>query len=605
MTALATPPEHPLAQSSILLTVPSLFFASAERFPDSPCLGTKVEKHFRYLSYREFAQSVLWLRASLRARGIGKGDRLALMSPNRPEWPLWDLAALSLGAVVVPIYPTLTPKQVHFILSDCGASFLAIADRFLLDPLPLSALPSLREVFLFDADEKPALSIPTAFSKDLLEEGKKISEGSEGSEELSEKDLATIVYTSGTTGDPKGVMLSHENLASNARALVEYEKLTSLDSCLSFLPLSHAFERMAHFMFFTSGGAIAYAENVNSIVANLFEVKPTIVISVPRVFEKVRSRMLENMLSASWLKKNIFFWALRNGRKARQERINGKGLSLGLSCKLFFADLLVFKKARRAFGGRMRFFVSGGAPLLPEVGEFFEVLGFEILEGYGLTETSPVAAANQVGRARLGTVGTVLPGVEVRLAEDGEIAIKGPNVMMGYYNRPDLTEEVLRDGWFSTGDIGTFDEKGFLKIVDRKKEILVMSNGKNIAPQPIENALKKSKYISMAMVVGDGKNYLTALLVPNLDPLLRYARKNGMISKDSSELLKDERIRVLFREEVDRFTEDFARFEKIKDFALLAEEFTQEKNELTPTLKFKRQNIILAYSGLIEPMYGK
>ncbi|HBN07926.1 MAG TPA: hypothetical protein DD435_04500 [Cyanobacteria bacterium UBA8530] len=395
-------------------------------------------------------------------------------------------------------------------------------------------------------------------------------------------------------------MLTQGNLASNAAAMVESQEIGHSDRCLSFLPLSHAFERIAHLTFLAAGGSIFYAENVNSIVANLAEVRPTIVVCVPRVFEKVRSRMLENMLSASWLQKNVFFWALRIGKKLRKA---GKGCGLGLKTEALVADVLVFSKVRRRFGGKMRYFVSGGAPLISEVGEFFEVLGFEILEGYGLTESSPVIASNRPGKARLGTVGVPLPGVEVRLAGDGEILTRGPHVMRGYYNRPDLTEEVLHDGWLSTGDIGAFDEKGFLKIVDRKKEILVMSNGKNIAPQPIENALKKSKYISMAMVVGDGKNYLTALLVPNVDPLLRYARKKGMAKKSLSELLKDEGIRGLFREEIDRHTAQFARFEKVKDFALLAEEFTQERNELTPTLKFKRQNIIGAYSDSIERLY--
>ncbi|MGE5706914.1 MAG: AMP-dependent synthetase/ligase, partial [Bacteroidota bacterium] len=551
--------------------------------------------------YREFAQSVRCLAASLQVKGIQKGDRIALMSHNRPEWPLWDLAALSIGAVIVPIYPTLTPKQVEWIVNDSQARLFVVSDAELLTPLlpSLSAMPSLQEVCMFDLQ---ALDCPLPLSSAeswLLAD----KTGSFEAPALATEDLATIIYTSGTTGDPKGVMLSHGNLASNALALVEFEKITSKDSCLSFLPLSHAFERQAHYMFFTAGGTISYAENVAAIVANLAEVRPTIVVSVPRVFEKVRSRMLENMLAASPLKKNLFFWSLRNGKKALQRKNAGQALSPWLALKLFCADTLVFRTARKAFGGNLRFFVSGGAPLVPEVGDYFKTLGFEILEGYGLTETSPVIAANQEGKSKIGTVGTVMPGITVRLGEDGEIQVKGPNVMMGYFNRPDLTAEVLKDGWFSTGDIGEW-ENGYLKIVDRKKELLIMSNGKNVAPQPIENALKKSKLVTMAMIVGDRKNFLTALIVPNWDPTLREAKKKGIPTAPRAEMVNDPRIKALFRAEIDRLMADYARFEQLKDFVLLEEEFSQEKNELTPTLKYKRQIILEAYRHLIEPMYG-
>lgn len=580
-------------------SIPALFLDTAKRYPENRCLGSKKDGRYRYITYRQLVESVRWLAASLQARGIKKGDRVALMSHNRPEWPLWDLAAQAVGAVVVPIYPTLTPKQVEWILSDSETSLFVVSDAKLFAPLQpiLAEVPSLKEVCLFDRTEDA--SYPFIFSEDLLEQGKSLTFTHTN---LTENDLATIVYTSGTTGNPKGVMLSQGNLVSNALALVDYEKVTPQDSCLSFLPLSHAFERMAHYMFFASGGAIAYAENIAAVVSNLPEVRPTIVISVPRVFEKVRSRLLENILASSVVTKNVFFWSLRNGQKARKRRVAGKGVSPWLALKLFFADLLVFKKARKSFGGNLRFFVSGGAPLVPEVGEFFEVLGFTILEGYGLTETSPVIAANQEKKARIGTVGTVLPGVEVRLGEDGEIQVKGPNVMQGYYNRPDLTAEAIQDGWFCTGDIGEW-ENGYLKIVDRKKELLIMSNGKNVAPQPIENTLKKSKLVSMAMVVGDRRNYLTALVVPNFDPLIREARKLG-IEKPAPELIQDERIKGLFRTEIDRLMVDFARFEQIKDFALLPEEFSQDRNEMTPTLKYKRPNILAAYGELIESMYG-
>lgn len=583
------------------VTIPALFFRTAERFPENRCLGEKKEGHYRYVTYREFAQSIRWLAASLQAKGLKKGDRIALMSHNRPEWPLWDLAALSLGVVIVPIYPTLTPKQVEWIVNDSQARLFVVSDSELLSPLlpSLSSMPSLQEVCMFDLREIEC-PLPLSSAKAWLEAGKTLSFEAPA---LAEDELATIIYTSGTTGDPKGVMLSHGNLASNARSLVEFEKITAQDSCLSFLPLSHAFERQAHFMFFTAGGAIAYAENVAAIVANLAEVRPTIVVCVPRVFEKVRSRMLENMLASSPIKKNLFFWSLRNGKKALQLKNAGQSMPLWLSLKVRCADLLVFRKARQAFGGRLRFFVSGGAPLVPEVGQYFKTLGFEILNGYGLTETSPVIAANQEGKARIETVGTVMPGISVRLGEDGEIQVQGPNVMMGYFNRPDLTAEVLKDGWFSTGDIGEW-ENGYLKIVDRKKELLIMSNGKNVAPQPIENALKKSKLVTMAMVIGDRKNYLTALIVPNWDPTLREAKKKGIPSAPRAEMVRDPRIKELFRAEIDRLMADYARFEQLKDFVLLEEEFSQEKNELTPTLKYKRQVILEAYHHLIEPMYG-
>lgn len=579
------------------MTVIGDFWESAQRYPERVCLMEKQSGLYQAQSYREVGEIIKQVASALSRRGIRPGDRVALMSTNCQEWVYLDLGIQMAGGVTVPIYPTLTPSQVTYILENCDARLIAIENAELLVPLAshLTDLPMLEGIILLKGEAEAATSWQAFISEGTPAESVAVERTLQN---LREEDLCSIVYTSGTTGVPKGVMLTHGNLSSNARILIKQMGITAEDRALSFLPLSHALERIVHVSILTAGGSLAYVESQASLAQNFTETNPTLMVCVPRLFEKLRNRMLENILGSSWVTKNLFFWGLRNSQRKREGLRNP-----WLSGKVVLADTLIFRQIRKKFGNKLRFFISGGASLTKEVAEFFSALGFEILEGYGLTETSPVIAVNYPGKGRIGTVGQVLPGVEVRLSEDGEILVKGPNVMQGYFKNPEATAEVLADGWFATGDIGCLDSDGYLSIVDRKKELLIMSNGKNVAPQPIENALKKSKYISMAMLVGDKRNYITALVVPNLDPLERFAKQAGIAYKTPQELLSRLETRELYVSEIRRLTADCARFEQVKDFAF-AEEFTQENDELTPTLKYKRRVILSHYAATLEELYA-
>ncbi|MNK86430.1 Long-chain-fatty-acid--CoA ligase FadD15 [compost metagenome] len=399
-------------------------------------------------------------------------------------------------------------------------------------------------------------------------------------------------------------MLSHKNFASNATTVADLVDIQTEDSCLSFLPLSHVLERVAYYVFLFRGGHINYAESIDTVAQNLTEVTPTFLVSVPRLFEKIRARVIDTMAETGGVKKALFEWGLRVGGEFHALKAQGKepGPMLGLEYKL--ADRLVFSKVRARTGGRLKFCISGGAPLSKEVGLFFKIIGITILEGYGLTETSPVISCNQPKFNKIGTVGLTIPQVEVRIAEDGEILARGPNIMLGYYNNPQATQDTIdADGWLHTGDIGKIDADGFLAITDRKKEILVLSNGKNVAPAPIENSLITSSVIAQAVLVGDNRNYVTALICPNFESLGRFAKEHG-IAGNPSDWIADAKVKELFRTEIDRLSTDYARFEQIKEFVLLREELSQDKDELTPTLKYKRRVILANYASQIEAMYG-
>jgi long-chain acyl-CoA synthetase len=443
---------------------------------------------------------------------------------------------------------------------------------------------------------------------DVQKRGEKLAEDQPDLfEELALKvkpeDVASIIYTSGTTGVPKGVMLKHSNFVSNVHAVLKIIEFTHKDTVLSFLPLSHVLERMVTFAYLSKGCSIAYAESIETVAENLLEVRPHIMVSVPRVFEKIYAKVMDNVLASSSLKRKIFFWAVKIGREYGKNKLLNQPVSGSLQFKKKIAHKLVFSKIIEKTGGRVRFFVSGGAPLSKDIAEFFYAMGLIILEGYGLTETSPVIAVNTLEDIKFGSVGKLMPGVEVKIAEDGEILTKGPHVMKGYYKMEAETQEVIKDGWFYTEDVGYLDDEGFLTITDRKKDLIVTAGGKNVAPQPIENILKTNPYISSAVVIGDKRKFISALIVPNFEKLEEYANANNISYSDYSDLVKNDMVVNFIESEINRATPGLASYEKVKKVALLDREFEIEKGEITPTLKVKRNIIEQKYKGTIDNLY--
>lgn len=580
-------------------TLSELFLEVARR--DKPaCLMVKEGGSYRTLSTREFAHNVRALARALDRAGIRPGDRIALMAENGPHWPTVDFAVAALGAVLVPIYPTLLPDGAAYIARDSGARWLFVqGEERLRGLLEVRAnMPSVERIVGIQASDS---------SQEIGELADLVREGEGGSIEEFEswcgrarpEDLATLIYTSGTTGEPKGVMLTHHNLISNVLASCQVLGLKGDYVALSFLPLSHSFERIVDYCYFHVGVTIAYAESVQTVGQNLLEVRPHVFVSVPRVFEKVLARIQENVRAQGGLKAALFRWAMATGRKNLDRRLRREPVSF--SCRL--ADRLVFSKLRERLGGRFVFAVSGGAPLARETAEFFWSAGLPIYEGYGLTETSPVISVNQAEAVKLGTVGRPIPGVEVRIAEDGEILARGPNLMQGYYNRPKDTAEVIDpDGWFHTGDIGTLDADGFLSITDRKKELIVNAYGKNIAPAPIENALKQSRWVAQAVLIGDRRQYVTALLVPDFEVLRAWAKSQGLALEDA-ELVRHPELLRLVGEDVEAVNRGLARYEQVRSWTLLARDFSIESGELTPKMSVKRRVVQQKYAAEIEKLY--
>jgi long-chain acyl-CoA synthetase len=556
---------------------------------------------------------------------VGRGDRVAILSENRPEWTIADHAILNAGAVVVPIYPTLLTDQVRYILDNSGAMLLLVSGTAQLDKiLPiLPDLPALQRVVAFDAPgfggsggaagsgTAPASGLPPRVTalKALLDEGRQVHALDPARFEslraaIGPDELASILYTSGTTGEPKGVMLTHGNFASNVGATLRIIPFAASDMTLSFLPLTHVFERMVEFAYLAAGASIAYAESIDAVPQNLVEIRPTAVASVPRLFEKVHGRVLDSVRSSSAVRRVIFSLALAVGRRNARALLGGRA---PLWARLLrpLTDHLVFEKLRARLGGRLRFFVSGGAPLSAEIAGFFYAAGIRILEGYGLTETSPVIAVNTLERTRLGTVGPILPGVEVKIAPDGEILTRGPHIMRGYYKNEQATAEAIVGGWFHTGDIGEITTEGFLKITDRKKEMLKTSGGKMVAPQPIENLLKADQFISQAVLIGDRRKFISALIVPDFAWMESYARHKGIPYRTVSDLMHNDRVLDLYRRRIEKAMHGHPSYETVKKFRLLPRELSQESGELTPTLKVKRRVIEQKYADMIESMYAE
>jgi len=587
------------------MTLISLFEQAIQNYGDKPALAHKPKGGtYQDISYTEFGESVDTFSRGLTAIGIQKGDRVAILSENRPEWAITDFGILKIGAVNVPMFSTLTAAQVGYILKDSGSKVICVSTKDQLEKVTSirDEVPSLEHIIIYNEldDEVPAGVIQFV---DVCSKGTETETPIDI--DIDENDLATIIYTSGTTGNPKGVMLTHANFISNYNAAKSLIDVGETDVLLSFLPLSHVFERLGgHYVPLFSGAKVAYAESTFTVAQNMQDVSPTVMLSVPRLYETMHDRVLRAVQAGSSLKQKIFHWGVSVGSTVSSKIQHGEKPSAILKLKQSIADKLVFAKLKAATGGRLRFFVSGGAALPKSIAEFFHAAGILILEGYGLTETSPIISMNHPGKWKFGTVGAPIPDIEVKIAEDGEIITRGPHVMNGYFNNEEATTEAIdSDGWFHTGDIGIIDENGFIKITDRKKNIIVLSNGKNVAPQPIESQLVQSPFITQIILVGNERKNIAALIVPNFDALKSWAKENGIETTDLPEILKTREVQQLIQSQIRERLTDFADFEQVRRFALLEKEFSQEEDEMTPTLKLKRNVIIEKYGDVIEGMY--
>jgi len=592
-------------------TVGKVFWSRVRQYGPRTALRVKREGRWQDISWDEWGRNVKQFAMGLMALGLKERERVALLSENRPEWTYVDLAVLSANAVDAPVYATNIPEQVEHIIKDSGSRFIVVSTEQQLEKVReiKGNVPELEKAILMDPEgEHPEGWILTFAEIQKLGEDKGDAAAFERRlESVKAEDLATLLYTSGTTGAPKGVMLTHDNFISNVQGVTEGVSLGESDIALSFLPLSHSFERLSgYYTMMAVGGTIAYAESIDTVPDNIQEIRPTVMCSVPRLYEKMHARVLTTVEGGSALKKKMFYWGLGVGGEVSKLIAAKKELPGSLKLKYRVADRLVFEKLRARMGDRLRFFISGGAPLAREIAEFFHAAGILILEGYGLTETTPVISANRPDAFKLGSVGQPLPNLEVKIAPDGEILVKGPSVMKGYYNQPEETREVLsEDGWFATGDIGYLDQDGFLYITDRKKDIIVTAGGKNIAPQNIENLLKLNRFIEQVCIIGDKRKYLTALIVASFPELEGFAEENGIPADDRGKLLEHPRIQQLFQGAVDEANAQLARYESIKRFTVLPVEFGQATGELTPTLKVKRKVVGIKYKEQIDRMYAE
>jgi long-chain acyl-CoA synthetase len=593
------------------LNLGDMFFSKHKENPSGAAYRYKKDGNWISVSFEEAVRTAEKVAAGFASLGIKKGDRIALISGNRLEWALTDYATLSLGALLVPIYPSLLAEQIQYMINDSGANILVASDELQTGKIQkiIGSLKNVNNFFVMDTTgtlDEPWKSYAALqkLGEDYLRNDPDYV--TKQIKTVSLTDWASIIYTSGTTGEPKGAILTHLNFLTNIEDVSAVVDLFPDDILLSFLPLSHVLERMAgHYLSCYHGCEVAYAESIDTVAQNLLEIKPTMMVSVPRLYEKIYARILDTVESGPGVKRKIFYWALKVGKEYVNRIIAKKSISPILKSQRNLAHKLVFSKLHEKVGGRMRFCVSGGAPLSPDIAEFFGGVGIKILEGYGLTETSPVIAVNLEHNFKFGTVGPVLPSVEVQIAEDGEILTRGNHVMVGYLNKPEETREVIDDEkWLHTGDIGFIDEDGMLKITDRKKNIIVTSGGKNIAPAPIENTLITSKYIEQALVIGDKRKYCTAILVPANDPLKSWAQENNLAEQDIPQLLDAAPVKQMLRQEIERLTPHLASYENVKDFIFAKNPFTIESGELTPSLKIKRKIVEQNYSKEIEAMYA-
>ncbi len=589
-------------------TLNQLLAAAVERYRKPDALSYKKNGVWHPISSETWLARARHLALGLNALGVGRGDRVALLSENRYEWFLIDAALQILGAVNVPIYSTLIPQQIAYILTDSQAKAVIVSDA-----IQKAKIDEVRSdlYFLGQVISIEPTQAPDATTLEAVESQGKADAETHGDRaeklaaEVQPSDLASIVYTSGTTGDPKGVMLTHRNLVSNVKASLQVLPIRDSDIALSALPYCHVFERMvAHYLYPAAGVSIAVAASIDAVVENLAEIRPTVMTMVPRFYEKMYAKVKESAAQGSPLKQKIFAWAFDVGRAHGEYRLRSQKAPAALGLKYKIATALVFKKLYQRLGGRLRFFVSGAAPLSKEIADFFWAAGITILEGYGLTETSPVISVNEPGHIRFGTVGRPIPGVDVEIADDGEILARGPNVMKGYYRNEEATQAAMDDrGFFHTGDIGVLDDEGYLAITDRKKDIIVTAGGKNIAPQEIEGRLKTNAFIAEVVVVGNRRSFPAALVVPDFEKLKVWCRAQSIPTDNPETLVANARVREFMMEQVETINQEFSQPERVKRIALLSREFTIERGELTPTMKVKRSVIESRYKDLIDELY--
>ena len=571
-----------------------------KNFPQEHMFNTKVNGEWQALSTKDFLDRSMRLSKALIHLGISSGDRVAVASTNRYEWNILDIAVQQVGAVLVPLYPTISAKDYAYILNDCSAAYMFVGNQEIADKITevKPQLTTLKEVYAFD-ELNEVRSWNTLF--ELTHEVSELMV-QERMDQVKPEDLLTIIYTSGTTGNPKGVMLSHQNVLSNVLACEEPIPADQSSKVLSFLPVCHIYERMLHYLYMYIGASIYFAESMETIGDNIREVKPDVFSAVPRLIEKVYDKIISKGEDLTGVKKKLFFWAVGLAEEYEQ---TGKGSWYYL--KLGIAKKLIFKKWQEALGGNVRAIASGSAALQPRLSRIFLAAGIPILEGYGMTETSPVISVNSFQRGiRFGSVGALIDDVEVMIASDGEILVKGPNVMMGYYNNEDATKEVFdADGWLKTGDIGEFIEGKFLKITDRKKEIFKTSGGKYIVPQAIENSLKESRFIEQAMVIGENQKFPAAFIVPDYAFLRAWAKRHELSFEGQSneQIIADPTVYKRIFEEIEKVNANLGNWEQLKKIKLLPDLFSIEGNELTPTLKLKRKVILEKYSQAYHEIF--
>jgi long-chain acyl-CoA synthetase len=589
-------------------TLVEVFEQAARNHPKPDTLNFKRAGRWESMSASEMLQRAQHVALGLHARGLRKGDRVAILSESCVEWVLADQGCLFAGAITVPIYPTLTPPQAQYILKDCGARLLFVSNRAKLLQMQtvLRDCPAIENVILFEPKSDDA---SVSNFTDFQEHGKALaSEDPLLIDRLARaskpEDLATIIYTSGTTGEPKGVMLTHANMVSNLIDSSNHLEFGEKDLALSVLPLSHIFERQAMNMYLHHGMSV-YFGSLDVLGEHLREVHPTVLVGVPRIYEKIIARVQDRAAEKGKLNAALVAWAVEIGRQRARLNTAHQSIPLPLRLKHRFADIVVLEKLRTAMGGKIRLLVSGGAPLSDDVALAFLGAGLPIVQGYGLTETSPVITAGQLRDIRVGTSGKAIRHVEVRIAPDGEIETRGPHVMQGYWNKSAETRAVItEEGWFMTGDIGHLDADGFLTITDRKKELLKTSGGKYIAPQPIEQLIKSSRFVNQVVVIGNGRKFPAALIVPDWQQLESYAQVKGLGLRTRADFCQSPRIIDLFERQIAARTQNLAQFEKIKRIALLDHELTVESGELTPTLKIKRRVVDEKYAPVIDRIYS-
>jgi long-chain acyl-CoA synthetase len=584
-----------------------MIFDSVQTYANETAMRIQVDGQWQSRSYREMGDTIRQIARALLALGVQPGDRIGIFAQNRPEWTLVDFAILSIRAISVPIYATNTKHQAAYIIDDTDMAVIFTGDQENYDKIQAvrSSLPSLKTIIVFD--EKAVIGgAESQYFSQFLNVGMDQSRDAEIDARLATAvadELATIIYTSGTTGEPKGVMLTHGNILHQFKAMQGQFHVGPGDRSLCFLPLSHVYERTWSFYIFQCGAENNYLVNPKEVIAAMAEVKPTVMVSVPRLYEKIYAAAIHGLEQGSAVKKKLFNWAVGAGRRY-QYQVKDQGSAGGLlALQHKLADKLVLSKVRAVVGGHKNFFSAGGAPLAKEIEEFFFAVGLLVCEGYGLTETSPMVTFNTPKAFKFGTVGKPIPDCQVKIADDGEILVKSPSVTQGYYNKPEATAEAFRSGWFHTGDVGEFDEEGFLVITDRIKDLIITSGGKNVAPQKIETVYAKDHFIEQFIVIGDRFKFISALLVPNFVALEAYAQQQGIAYGSREELVGNDEIYAFYKERIDGRSQELANYERVKIFTLLSTPFAQETGELTPTQKMKRKTISERYAAQIAAMY--